>query len=362
MSSPTGRTLLLIFSTLLACPWPAFSDVIGGSTSEVVCSFRCNWEGYELAVTRVREGHVITVVRRPQIQYANADRVGGLVGLNPDPGTATVTKVAEGATPLDAYCNYEGFPLRGTIFLLERNVENLYPFDAGATPPLQNSTLCHGRSLNQLVAEYNSIVKPQPPVPSCSYYLRPAGGKAQGCRPVSTTGSSPVVKPMAPRGHTPAQFENFGDLPKDHESCENWVPDGFDLKGKPKYKCLDDWLEGEAATAQPPGGASSQTSSGLQPRNFQNAGSCPGEKAWTPWLDRDNESGTGDFEGLKDFQAAGQACPQPLAIECQTTGGRDWRDAGQRYACEAAKGGFCRNDQNGGRCLDYRVRFLCCRS
>ncbi len=46
----------------------------------------------------------------------------------------------------------------------------------------------------------------------------------------------------------------------------------------------------------------------------------------------------------------------------QTTGGRDWRDAGQRYACEAAKGGFCRNDQNGGRCLDYRVRFLCCRS
>ena len=27
--------------------------------------------------------------------------------------------------------------------------------------------------------------------------------------------------------------------------------------------------------------------------------------------------------------------------------------------CTAAEGGICRNDQNGGACQDYEVRFFC---
>lgn len=80
---------------------------------------------------------------------------------------------------------------------------------------------------------------------------------------------------------------------------------------------------------------------------------------WTPWLNRDLPSGNGDYETLPDFLAAGQACATPMAIECRTLSGVDYRNAGQNYTCEANVGGFCRNAENGARCLDYEVRFLC---
>ena len=31
--------------------------------------------------------------------------------------------------------------------------------------------------------------------------------------------------------------------------------------------------------------------------------------SWTPWLDRDNPGGVGDFEDLATFLTMGQACP-----------------------------------------------------
>ena len=88
---------------------------------------------------------------------------------------------------------------------------------------------------------------------------------------------------------------------------------------------------------------------------------APPEGEWTPWLNRDAPGGSGDYETLRDFVAAGQACPTPRAIECRTTDGRDWTTVNQRYTCDEAQGGICRNaDQaRGGRCLDYQVRFLC---
>lgn len=88
--------------------------------------------------------------------------------------------------------------------------------------------------------------------------------------------------------------------------------------------------------------------------------SGPGD--WGPWLDRDNPGGRGDYETVRDFLATGQVpnCPAALEIDCQTTDGRDWRDAGQPYSCEPERGGICLNDaQRGRQCYDYRIRFRC---
>lgn len=84
---------------------------------------------------------------------------------------------------------------------------------------------------------------------------------------------------------------------------------------------------------------------------------CSGPTQWTDWLDRDNPSGSGDFETLAEFQSAGQVCDAPLNVECETLDGRPWTEVGQQYSCRLDRGGVCRNQ--GQNCLDYRVRFLC---
>lgn len=82
---------------------------------------------------------------------------------------------------------------------------------------------------------------------------------------------------------------------------------------------------------------------------------------WTPWLNRDNESGAGDFETLADFVRTGEACASPLKIECQTADGRPVSSTGQPYVCDPKRGGICENDKlpAGQRCRNYRVRFCC---
>ena len=84
------------------------------------------------------------------------------------------------------------------------------------------------------------------------------------------------------------------------------------------------------------------------------------DATWTAWLDRDNWSGSGDYETLSAFLAQGQACESPQAIECETTSGVPWDEAGQVYTCDPQIGGVCVNaNQTNGYCSDYRVRFLC---
>jgi microsomal dipeptidase-like Zn-dependent dipeptidase len=81
---------------------------------------------------------------------------------------------------------------------------------------------------------------------------------------------------------------------------------------------------------------------------------------WTAWLNRDGSSGSGDWETLSEFVIAGQACSNPIGIECQTTSGVNWTQSGEVYTCDPAGGGICRvADQPDGVCYDYRVRFLC---
>ena len=79
---------------------------------------------------------------------------------------------------------------------------------------------------------------------------------------------------------------------------------------------------------------------------------------WGPWLDRDNPSGDGDWEDLKNFRLIGQACDNPLAIECREISTQvDASATGQTIVCDPAKGFWCRNV--GQSCKDYEVRFVC---
>ena len=100
------------------------------------------------------------------------------------------------------------------------------------------------------------------------------------------------------------------------------------------------------------------------------SGACSGavgyhiaNSSWTGWLDRDNASGSGDYETIQDFIVSGQldpSCASPIAIECETTSGVDWTLAGEVYICNIDAGGVCRNsEQPDGYCQDYRVRFEC---
>jgi len=89
-----------------------------------------------------------------------------------------------------------------------------------------------------------------------------------------------------------------------------------------------------------------------------------GGGTWTPWLNRDDPSATGDWETLSDFVNAGLVCPNPIAIACRATStGADWSTTGEVYTCSLStpiRGGICVNaDQPDGQCLDYDVTFLC---
>jgi hypothetical protein len=101
---------------------------------------------------------------------------------------------------------------------------------------------------------------------------------------------------------------------------------------------------------------------------------------WTPWFDRDQPGGTGDWES---FSALSQEHPQafldagcsleytgqistPLGVQCQDAqSGQDWSQFNDNFAngeaCSPSEGIVCVNrDQPYGTCHDYKVRFNCC--
>lgn len=81
--------------------------------------------------------------------------------------------------------------------------------------------------------------------------------------------------------------------------------------------------------------------------------------AWTHWLDRDNPSGSGDFEDLKSFPP-GAVCKKPTAIKCQALDGISHIAAEEVVTCTPAAGFACVNgDQPDGACEDYHVQFYC---
>jgi len=87
----------------------------------------------------------------------------------------------------------------------------------------------------------------------------------------------------------------------------------------------------------------------------------PCERTWTNWYDRDDPSDSGDREPLSLATPVPCGGDAPVAIECKTTTGIDWRSTGEIVTCDRNYGFKCENkDQPDGRCnYDYKVRYLC---
>ncbi|CAL8392275.1 unnamed protein product [Arctogadus glacialis] len=86
---------------------------------------------------------------------------------------------------------------------------------------------------------------------------------------------------------------------------------------------------------------------------------CVNTRCWTEWFDRDNPSGTGDWETLRELriQYPGSICDEPLYIEAVTVDTMTPALAtGQNFFIFNPTTGFvCRNsDQTKRGCLDYK--------
>ncbi|XP_070705993.1 cartilage intermediate layer protein 2 [Pempheris klunzingeri] len=86
-------------------------------------------------------------------------------------------------------------------------------------------------------------------------------------------------------------------------------------------------------------------------------------QCWTDWFDRDDPSGTGDWEVLYNLRKEnpGKICEDPVDIEVRTLSGLTVAAAGDVIFKNDPNEGFvCRNqDQLKKKCNDYRVRFSC---
>ncbi|XP_028296102.1 mucin-5AC-like [Gouania willdenowi] len=83
---------------------------------------------------------------------------------------------------------------------------------------------------------------------------------------------------------------------------------------------------------------------------------------WTDWFDRDNPSGSGDWELLKNLhkENPGKICPQPSQIQAQTLSGQNAPAPGEKVLISHHFGLICKNKyQKDKKCEDYRVRFRC---
>lgn len=96
--------------------------------------------------------------------------------------------------------------------------------------------------------------------------------------------------------------------------------------------------------------------------------SCPATY-WTDWLDRDNPSGHGDYEGYSHFTTAPcNSGYKPVGADCRVRGSKKaWYLANKVISDDKdcnSKGFECVNINQGCSaykicCPDYEIRFLC---
>ncbi|XP_061137029.1 uncharacterized protein LOC133155599 isoform X3 [Syngnathus typhle] len=87
---------------------------------------------------------------------------------------------------------------------------------------------------------------------------------------------------------------------------------------------------------------------------------CKPAEWWTPWFDRDDPSGTGDYETLYELRKEypGKICERPSRIEVLTTSGASVESTGNVIQVSDTHTGFiCQNTDQ--PCADYKVRFMC---
>ena len=91
---------------------------------------------------------------------------------------------------------------------------------------------------------------------------------------------------------------------------------------------------------------------------------CLERGRWTNWIDSSNPTAGTDSELLKDLRKlrAAEICEHPINIQAQTV--EDNTPAGETgdvfATLDPIRGLLCRaEDQVGGACRDYKVRFFC---
>ena len=93
-------------------------------------------------------------------------------------------------------------------------------------------------------------------------------------------------------------------------------------------------------------------------------GKCPKDGYWTPWHDRDDWTGTGDWEDRINYQPKGRCTHgtvPPLAIQARLVSNQlPYQAGGDTLTISPSVGLICKNvDQTDGRCTDYEVRYCC---
>ena len=89
-------------------------------------------------------------------------------------------------------------------------------------------------------------------------------------------------------------------------------------------------------------------------------GECLG--TWSSWFDRDDPSGTGDYEILSKLHDNKKLCDNPIAVEGRIKG------SGETVTTQNVEltrtGLICRNNKQpvGKHCFDYEARFCCDKS
>uniref|UniRef100_A0A3B4AAX2 WxxW domain-containing protein n=1 Tax=Periophthalmus magnuspinnatus TaxID=409849 RepID=A0A3B4AAX2_9GOBI len=87
-------------------------------------------------------------------------------------------------------------------------------------------------------------------------------------------------------------------------------------------------------------------------------------QCWTKWFNRDDPSGSGDWETLDLLyhENPGMICNRPLRMQVRTTSGHSVSSTGNVITMTDTRNGFvCKNSdqQPGSECANYEVRFLC---
>ncbi|XP_071493583.1 uncharacterized protein [Diadema antillarum] len=91
---------------------------------------------------------------------------------------------------------------------------------------------------------------------------------------------------------------------------------------------------------------------------------------WTSWCDDEMGGGkitpdmAGEFELIEDCRAVnGDVCEEPVDVQCELAHEPHYgaEALGQDLTCDRNIGLVCPQNQQQPVCLDYRIRFLCCR-
>eukprot|EP00057_Strongylocentrotus_purpuratus_P005734 XP_003731652.2 PREDICTED: mucin-5B [Strongylocentrotus purpuratus] len=170
--------------------------------------------------------------------------------------------------------------------------------------------------------------------------------------------------------------EEFSNETADASTCD--VSTGLSCANRPgtplcadykvRYFCCSRRYTVTCSTPQPP-----ETTTVVQTTTPQSTTEeCHIEEIceWTEWCDDEEGGGkvtpfdVGEFEIKEDCKENFEICEAPKDIECEMTANPHLSAAilSQDVTCDVDYGLVCLHSDTQPICLDYRIRFLCCRN